>query len=46
MPDNFDLFETDDAELEALLADLLEPLGDTPQWSDPDCWTLDLDEDE
>jgi len=45
MPDdNFDMFETDDAELEALMADLEDP--DVFEWTEPACWTLDEDFDE
>lgn len=43
MPDNFDLYETSDDELKALMADMglkEEDLQD-PTWVEPDPWCLD-----
>lgn len=45
--DNFDHFETDDSELEALMADLgLEALAEDPDWQVLDPWLLDESFDE
>lgn len=43
MPDNFDLYETTDDELAALMADMgLDEDGPQgPTWAEPDPWTLD-----